>query len=104
VTIEHTYRTDAVKNDTEVTGTVLGVLRDVLGEDQVFESPSPVAASDDVSIFLNRVPGCYLLVGGAQGDGSSGHHHSPTFSVDEQALRIGATALATSALTLAQPG
>ncbi|MGH8996661.1 MAG: M20 metallopeptidase family protein, partial [Acidimicrobiales bacterium] len=54
VTIEHTYRTDAVKNDTEVTGTVLGVLRDVLGEDQVFESPSPVAASDDVSIFLNR--------------------------------------------------
>ena len=104
VTIEHTYRTDAVKNDAEVTGRVLGVLSDAFGEAQVFESPSPVAASDDVSIFLNRVPGCYLLVGGALADGSSGNHHSPTFSVDEQALRVGATAMAASALALAQPG
>ncbi|MGH9045865.1 MAG: M20 metallopeptidase family protein [Acidimicrobiales bacterium] len=103
VSVEQTYRTDAVRNDPVVTGRVLDAVRGVLGKAQVLEVSSPVAASDDVSAFLDRVPGCYLLVGGALPDGSSGNHHSPTFSIDEGALGVGATALTAAAINLAVP-
>lgn len=104
VTVEQTFRTGPVRNDDRVTARVLDIAGRVLGDTQVLDLPRPVPASDDVSVFLDRVPGCYLLVGGAMADGSSGAHHSPTFSVDEGALRVGATVLAATATGLAEPG
>jgi metal-dependent amidase/aminoacylase/carboxypeptidase family protein len=52
---------------------------------------------------LNHLPGCYFFVGGGAGDGSSGMHHSPTFFVEDEALRVGAGVMLTSALALAAP-
>jgi len=72
----------------------------VVGEEGVIAFP-PVTPSDDVSEFLNRVPGCYLFVGGALADGSSGMHHSPDFAIDDEACRIVAGVLATAAVDLA---
>ena len=74
----------------------------VLGPDQVFRMP-PVAPSDDVSEFLRHLPGCYFFVGGGAADGSSGMHHSPTFLVEDESLRVGAGVLVRSALALAAP-
>jgi len=102
VSVEQTYRTGAVRNDAGVTETVLAVARRALGEGQVIAAGSPIAASDDVSVFLDRVPGCYFMVGGALPDGTSGHHHSPAFRVDEASLGVAATVLATSAVELAE--
>jgi amidohydrolase len=102
VEVVQTYRTDSVRNDAGVTRTVLEAARGVLGATQVLESPSPVAASDDMSVFLDQVPGCYVFVGAALPDGSSGNHHSPAFAIDEGALRSGATTLAAAAVNLAE--
>jgi amidohydrolase len=74
----------------------------LLGADHVFRMP-PTSTSDDVSEFLNHLPGCYFFVGGASGDGSSGMHHSPTFSVEDGALRVGASVMVRSALALSAP-
>jgi metal-dependent amidase/aminoacylase/carboxypeptidase family protein len=74
----------------------------VVGADNVLEFP-PVTPSDDVSEFLRRVPGCYLFIGGARQDGTSGAHHSPEFSIDDDACRIQAGVLAQSAVDLAKP-
>jgi metal-dependent amidase/aminoacylase/carboxypeptidase family protein len=63
----------------------------------------PISPSDDVSEFLRRVPGCYMLIGGALADGSSGVHHSPDFAIDDAACRVIAGVLAVSAVDLAQP-
>jgi len=63
----------------------------------------PASPSDDVSEFLNRIPGCYMFVGGAMADGSSGMHHSPDFSVDDASCRVVAGVLAECAFDLAQP-
>ncbi len=60
----------------------------MLGPDQVFRMP-PVSPSDDVSEFLRHLPGCYFFVGGGAADGSSGMHHSPTFLVEDESLRVG---------------
>ena len=94
-----TERTPAVVNDPSVTARVEAAAR-ALPDVHVVAMP-PVAPSDDVSEFLNRVPGCYFFVGGALADGSSGVHHSPTFALDESSLRVGAAVLLESAVALA---
>ncbi len=54
-----------------------------------------------MSEFLNRVPGCYMFVGGALADGTSGMHHSPDFAIADDACRVVAGVLAMSAVDLA---
>jgi amidohydrolase len=102
VELEVPEHTRAVVNDPEATALVEAEASVVLGPDQVFRMP-PVAPSDDVSEFLRHLPGCYFFVGGGAADGSSGTHHSPTFLVEDESLRVGASVLARSALALAVP-
>jgi amidohydrolase len=92
--------TPAVKNDAAVVSSVVESAAQVIGPDNVLTFP-PVTPSDDVSEFLARVPGCYLFVGGALADGTSGMHHSPDFAVDDEACRVAAGVLAASAVDLA---
>jgi amidohydrolase len=89
-------------NDGHVTDLVEAQAQTLIGKDNVFRMP-PASPSDDVSEFLNHLPGCYFFVGGASGDGSSGMHHSPTFSVQDESLRVGAAVIARSAIALATP-
>jgi metal-dependent amidase/aminoacylase/carboxypeptidase family protein len=74
----------------------------LLGDAAVVRMP-PASPSDDVSEFLNHLPGCYFFVGGAAADGSSGMHHSPSFAVEDDSLRVGAGVLVRGALALAAP-
>ncbi|MBV8463523.1 MAG: amidohydrolase [Acidimicrobiales bacterium] len=90
----------AVVNDPAVAELVEAEARVALGPEQVLRM-RPSAPSDDVSEFLNHLPGCYFFVGGAAADGSSGMHHSPSFSVEDGALRVGASVLARGAVALA---
>ena len=102
VELEVPERTPAVVNDASVTDLVEANAQGLLGADNVFRMP-PSSPSDDVSEFLNHLPGCYFFVGGAAADGSSGMHHSPTFSVEDEALRVGAGVVLRSAVALAAP-
>ncbi|MDE2282112.1 MAG: M20/M25/M40 family metallo-hydrolase, partial [Actinomycetales bacterium] len=92
--------TPAVVNDAAVYSSVMASARRVLGEQFVLAMP-PTPASDDVSEFLNRVPGCYLFVGGALADGTSGSHHGPDFAVEDGAVPVMAHVLSASAIDLA---
>jgi amidohydrolase len=102
VELEVPEHTRAVVNDTGATDLVEAAARTEVGPDQVFRMP-PVSPSDDVSEFLRHLPGCYFFVGGGAADGSSGMHHSPTFLVEDESLRVGAGVLVRSALALAAP-
>jgi len=93
----------AVVNHPAIAEAVRRAARRVVGGDHVLDVP-PVTPSDDVSEFLNRVPGCYFFVGAARPDGTSGPHHSPTFAIDEDCLPIAASVLATAAVALAGAG
>jgi metal-dependent amidase/aminoacylase/carboxypeptidase family protein len=92
--------TPAVRNDADVVASVIASASRVVGVDGVQTFP-PVTPSDDVSEFLDRVPGCYVFIGGALDDGSSGMHHSPDFAIDDRACRAMAGVLAASAVDLA---
>ena len=90
----------AVVNDPEIAAVVARASRAILG-DAGFVTIPPVTPSDDVSEFLNRIPGCYFFVGAGFADGSSGPHHSPSFTIDEGCLRVAASVLAASAVEIA---
>jgi metal-dependent amidase/aminoacylase/carboxypeptidase family protein len=100
--LELPEHTPAVVNDTAVTDLVEAAAQALLGPAQVLRIP-PAGPSDDVSEFLNHLPGCYFFVGGANPDGSSGMHHSPGFSVEDASLRVGAGVVLQSTVTLASP-
>ena len=46
-------------------------------------------ASDDVSLFLQKRPGCYFFIGAAPDSGPPRPHHAPEFEMNERALPIG---------------
>jgi len=58
--------------------------------------------SEDVGVFLEQVPGCFVLVGaGEQSDGSPFPHHHPRFNFDERAMSLSAALLLQTCLDLA---
>jgi amidohydrolase len=81
-----------------MTALVLGVAKRILGEPNVLTETRTMGA-EDMSIFLNEVPGCFFFVGSANAErGLNTPHHSPTFDFDERALDIGVRMLTSVAL------
>jgi amidohydrolase len=93
--------TPAVTNNASVTEKFMASAGKVVDPQFVWQIP-PVSPSDDVAEFLNRVPGCYAMIGGALDDGTSGMHHSGDFAVSDSAVRVMAGVLASVAVDLAQ--
>ncbi len=99
-TLELGEGTPAVRNNADVTRRVIESAAHVVGAANVLSFP-PTSPSDDVAEFLNHIPGCYMFVGGAKSDGSSGMHHSPDFSVDDASCASVASVLVQCAVDLA---
>jgi amidohydrolase len=60
-----------------------------VGEDLV-EVARPISVGDDVALFLDKVPGCYFLVGaGDPRKEQRAPHHHPEFDIDERCLGVG---------------
>jgi len=101
VDVTETAHLPAVDNDGASLEVLSHVAGAVIGHDRVVTAMPPVTPSDDMSEFLNRIPGCYFFVG-ATPEGGSGAHHSPTFRIDEEALRTGARVMAAGAVAFAR--
>lgn len=69
-----------------------------VGEEMV-DRAHPITVGDDVACFLERVPGCYFLVGAGDPSGRPvAPHHHPEFDIDERCLPIGVEVLSRAAL------
>jgi amidohydrolase len=91
-------------NNASMADLIRRVATRVVGADSVRGGERTMGA-DDMSLFLNEVPGCYFFVGGANAErGLAGPHHSPTFDFDERALDIGVQMLAGVALEFLHGG
>ncbi|HEY2946134.1 MAG TPA: amidohydrolase [Vicinamibacteria bacterium] len=61
----------------------------VVGEENVVE-PEPTMGGEDMAVYFERAPGCFVFVGSANpARGLDQPHHSPRFDFDEDALLIG---------------
>jgi amidohydrolase len=61
----------------------------VVGADKVVR-PEPTMGGEDMAVYFERVPGCFVFVGSSNAArGLDQPHHSPRFDFDEDALAIG---------------
>ncbi len=80
-------------------GLMRAVATELVGSDQV-ATMTPMMVGEDMSEFLVRAPGCFVLVGANDPAGPlNSPHHSPTFDFDERMLATGAALLAATAAT-----
>jgi amidohydrolase len=75
----------AVINDEARAALVRRCTASVLGHPALREADVAMA-SDDMSRFLERWPGCYFWTGIGNGEGFSPPHHSPRFAMNEDGL------------------
>ena len=87
-------------NDPTMTAVVYKAAVDAIGAEHVDTSEGVLAAgSDDMSFFLDAVPGCYFVVGsGNRAKETDFSHHHPRFNIDEDALPIAVEILTRAAL------
>jgi amidohydrolase len=79
----------AVVNDPQVAELARRAAVRVVGEALVVE-PEPSMGGEDMAIYFERAPGCFVFVGSANPQkGFDQPHHSPRFDFDEDALAIG---------------
>lgn len=70
----------------------------IVGEEQVIQI-TPMMVGEDMSEFLNRAPGCYIVVGAWDPQTPlNSPHHSPTFMMDERMMPTGVALLASAAV------
>ncbi len=74
------------------------VATELVGAQNVI-TQTPAMVGEDMSEFLMRAPGCYVLVGANDPHGPlNSPHHSPTFDFDERMLSTGVALLAGAAV------
>ena len=73
---------------------LLPVMRNAAGNDRVLKM-APLTGSEDFSFFSQEIPGIYLFLGTAPSDPERRFmNHSPSFDIDESALKVGVKTLA----------
>lgn len=85
-----------VVNDERMNALARRAVADTLGEDRIV-SWDPWMGAEDFAILQREAPGCFFWLGAAL-DPPREHHH-PRFDIDESALPLGASALASCAIT-----
>jgi amidohydrolase len=87
--VEVTAGNPAVINDVRVAEIARRAAVRVVGAARVIE-PEPTMGGEDMAVYFERVPGCFVFVGSANPDkGLDQPHHSPRFDFDEDALAVG---------------
>jgi len=79
----------ALVNDSAKAKLVKSIAEKVVGKEHIVDYQT--MGYDDVSYFLQEVPGAYYVIGSGNKDrGTDYPHHNPRFNIDEDSLPIGA--------------
>lgn len=99
--VSFTARGALTYNEPALAGWIAGPLAEAAGKEGINPTTNPVTVSEDVSLFLNKVGGVYYFLG-ISPDGvlpeNTPPNHSPLFTVNEKALKVGVKAHVLSAI------
>jgi amidohydrolase len=99
-TVEYFY--PSVNNNEAVTEVLKDAAREVVGEENMEESPL-VMGSEDFSFYQQKVPGTFYFIGaGNKEKGIDKPHHSPLFNIDEDVLPIAMSVMTNFAMKTLQ--
>ena len=76
-------------NDERMAALMADVAAQVVGKHNV-KAGVRTMGGEDMSYFLQKVPGCFAFVGSGPKTGKASPHHSASFDIDEESLVIGA--------------
>lgn len=97
--LELIFGVPVTQNSVEGATLMRDVVGQVLGAEAVIQIP-PMMVGEDMSEFLIRAPGCFVLVGASDPAGPlHAPHHNDRFDFDERMLPTGVALLAGAALT-----
>jgi len=87
--MNYVRRYPALVNSPDITMQIAHVAEDIVGAKNVITNGRRHMTGEDFSFFLDKVPGAYILMGGAKTDGSTVYpnHHSK-FDFDEEVMRL----------------
>ncbi len=98
--LEFVDLTPAVANDKFVTERLARMAKKVIPSLEI-DSTYRTMVSEDMALMIEKVPGCYFLVGAANPEkGLNYGHHHPRFNFDETALVNAASLMASAAVEL----
>ena len=98
--IKITDLTPPVVNEPEF-ATKLGLLAETVLPGIQVDSSFKIMVSEDMALMMEKVPGCYFLVGSANPEkGLNYGHHHPRFDFDESALPRAAALMAACAVSV----
>ena len=83
----HQITCPAVVNDDAFSQRVHRHAEDLVGDKSIIQVTIP--ASDDMASFLQKAPGCYFLLGGADAPLGPQNHHQPRFAFNDRSLALG---------------
>ena len=89
--IEYDFKYPAVINDKKFNKFFLESAKKIVGEENIFELPTPVMGGEDMAYFLEKAPGTFFFLSNPKvyPDGKIYSHHNPKFDVDENYFHIG---------------
>jgi len=91
-------------NNPEVTKVAVAASR-ALGLDLTVDENYRTAGSEDMSYYLNKIPGMFMFIGSANDEeGKNFPHHHPRFDIDERCLPIGIALVLETAQRLIEKG
>jgi amidohydrolase len=92
-----------VVNDPVMSEVVRFAADQTIGRDNIL-NPEPFMGSDDMARFLERVPGCYFILGVGNEEKDCNYPlHNPRFDIDETGLIIGVETMVRSAIRYLNP-
>ena len=89
VEIDYRHVIPATINDRKSSELMWKAAESVLGKRNVFEA-TPTMGGEDMSLYLRKVPGCFVFLGAKNPKKNAVHpHHHPKFAIDEDVLEQG---------------
>jgi amidohydrolase len=93
----------SIHNEAEVLRLLRQAASSVIGDPQIDEIARPSMGSEDFALYLEHVGGVFFRLGCAAPHAPYVGLHTPTFDVDEEAIRIGAKLMAQTAISWFDP-
>jgi amidohydrolase len=82
-------------NHPKATNLARNTISKMFGKEAIFEIPKPMMGAEDFAYYLEKVPGSFLRLGIRNPNRNAIYPwHHPKFTVDEDAIKIGASVLA----------
>jgi amidohydrolase len=86
----------ATTNNDEIAALTKEAVKEVMPFMNINETYQTMG-SEDMSIWLDAVPGCFFFIGSANAEkGLNSPHHHPNFDFDETVLPMGVAAMASA--------